>query len=231
MDNRCIIIEDDGLALSMLKSLLSSVGYKGEILGFLSVKQTLSSITIQPTDLLFLDVGLPEINGLDFVRTLSVTPMVIIITSDKKFAYDAFELNALDYILKPVTKLKLLNSLNKVKLIQNPLLFSNKNTNRIYLRHNGQHVAVEINKILYVEAMGDYVKIHTPDKRYAIKRTLTFVENELEGKHFLRIHRSYLINLDQVNKIDEGGVIIEKTLIPISRKKRSVLLQHFNIID
>lgn len=229
---KCIIIEDDELALKLIQSNLQVLGITSEVYAFTSVVDAIRRISFEPKDLLFLDVGLPGINGIDFAKSLSVKPKIVVITSERDHAFDAYQLDVIDYILKPVDQAKLLRSLNKVnEVIRNSQNSLGSEDGKVFIRHNGQHVSVESSDILWIEAQGDYATIHTTSKRYTVKKTLTSMEEQLPATIFKRVHRSYMVNMAKVDKIDEGNLIMGETLIPVSRARKTEVLSFFKLLD
>jgi len=232
MWTKCIIIEDDELALKLIQSNLRALGVNSKIYTFTSVIEAMKHVTFEPTDLLFLDIGLPGMSGIEFAKSMSIRPNIVIITSARDYAFDAFQIDVIDYILKPVDQSKLLRSLTKVnEVLRKRQKGLNQSSQKVFIRHKGQHVSVASDSILWVEAQGDYATIQTTDKRYTIKKTLTNMEWQLMSENFMRVHRSFIVNMDTVDKIDEGNLIIQNTLIPVSRARKAEVLNYFKLLD
>ena len=230
--SRCIIIEDDELALKLIQSNLQVLGVTSEVYAFTSVVDAISRVSFEAKDLLFLDVGLPRINGIDFAKSLSIKPKIVVITSERDHAFDAYQLDVIDYILKPIDQAKLLRSLNKVnEVIRNSQNSLSSEDGKVFIRHNGKYVSVESSDILWIEAQGDYATIHTTSKRYTVKKTLTSLEEQLPATNFKRVHRSYMVNMAKVDKIDEGNLIMGEKLIPVSRARKTEVLSFFKLLD
>lgn len=230
--SRCIIIEDDELALKLIQSNLQLLGVTSEVYAFTSVVDAISRVSFEAKDLLFLDVGLPRINGIDFAKSLSIKPKIVVITSERDHAFDAYQLDVIDYILKPIDQAKLLRSLNKVnEVIRNSQNSLSSEDGKVFIRHNGKYVSVESSDILWIEAQGDYATIHTTSKRYTVKKTLTSLEEQLPATNFKRVHRSYMVNMAKVDKIDEGNLIMGEKLIPVSRARKTEVLSFFKLLD
>jgi len=230
--SRCIIIEDDELALKLIQSNLQLLGVTSEVYAFTSVVDAISRVSFEAKDLLFLDVGLPRINGIDFAKSLSIKPKIVVITSERDHAFDAYQLDVIDYILKPIDQAKLLRSLNKVnEVIRNSQNSLSSEDGKFFIRHNGKYVSVESSDILWIAAQGDYATIHTTSKRYTVKKTLTSLEEQLPATNFKRVHRSYMVNMAKVDKIDEGNLIMGEKLIPVSRARKTEVLSFFKLLD
>jgi len=229
---KCIIIEDDELALKLIQSNLRALGVNSKIYTFTSVIEAMKHVTFEPTDLLFLDIGLPGMSGIEFAKSLSIRPNIVIITSERDYAFDAFQIDVIDYILKPVDQSKLLRSLTKVnEVLRKKQRGLHQSSQKVFIRHKRQHVSVASDSILWVEAQGDYATIQTTDKRYTIKKTLTNMEGQLMSENFMRVHRSFIVNMDTVDKIDECNLIIQNTLIPVSRARKAEVLNYFKLLD
>jgi DNA-binding LytR/AlgR family response regulator len=183
-------------------------------------------------DLLFLDVEMPGMTGLELTRNLNKNVIIILTTYKSDYAVEAFELNIADYLVKPIMPPRFLQAVNKAREIQN----QNKDGQMqlppdefIFIRDSTVTRRLRFADILYVEAMGDYVKFHTPQKVYTIHGTLKLVEQKLPAAQFLRIHRSYIIAVNKIDTIENGGLAIANKFIPVADSYRKVLNDRMNI--
>lgn len=190
-------------------------------------------INSQPVDVLFLDIEMPEMSGLELTRRLeNKRPIIIFTTSKRDYAVDAFELNVADYIVKPVTPARFLQAMEKAREIygSNRVDFSVEEKEFVFIRDNGILKRLLIDDIHFLEAMGDYVKVFTQQKFHAIHTTLKKVEEKLPPNKFLRVHRSYIVALNKIEKIEEGVIVINNKTIPVADAYRSALNKQLNIL-
>jgi two-component system LytT family response regulator len=232
----CIIVDDNKMARTALKKLIEQVD-------FLNFKQECASpvdafnyLQENSTDLFFLDIEMPGMTGIELIKNLSIEkrPIIILITSKTEYAVEAFELNVADYIVKPVTLPRLLTALAKAKDLfdnkEKKIEPNQKDKEYIFVRSNAVLTKIKIIEITYIQALGDYVNIFTADKRYTVHITLKGMEDNLPVEKFYRLHRSYLIALDHIDKVEEGTAFIGKHPIPIGEQFKKELLKKLNLI-
>lgn len=231
-----IIIDDDATARLIIKQLCNiseQITLKEE---FSSAIDAIKYLNSNEVDLIFLDIHMPSFSGFDFIQTLKSPPKIILTTSDKNFALQAFEYECVvDYLVKPITKerfnkaLQKLSRLEEVKVSENKEVFS-KNVKFLYVSVDRRLVRINIPEIHFVEAKGDYISIKTEKKNYIVHSTLKKIEDKLPSSLFLRIHRSFVINTSQIIDIEDNSVLIKKSVIPISRSNKSELMKRLNLL-
>ena len=236
MKLHCVIVDDEPLAITIIEGYLKKIPYI-EIIGkFDNALPVYEFLKENSVDLLFLDVEMPNITGVDFLKSLSSPPAVIFTTANKSYAIDGFDLNVEDYILKPVTFERLLKSVNRVyeKINQKTIKDKNSTDEFLYLKENKKMVKVYYKNILYLESVKDYVKVVTTCKTVITKQQLGYFESILDKSRFLRIHRSFIISSDKVDAYSLSGIDIGNTELPIGRKyKEDVIkvLDNLNKVD
>lgn len=231
MKLNCIVVDDDLMARKSLERLceknehidLIGVFENGQLaLDFLSTNDTV--------DLMFLDVEMPELSGIEVLEKLTVLPMVVFITAKTEYAYEAFEFSALDYLRKPITMPRFEQSVLKaVETMEKRQVFREE-SNEVYVRDNGRFVRVPCDDILFFENVGDYVRVKTEKTQHIIHGTLKSIDEKLNDARFLKVHRSYIVNLSKIKDIEENSLVIEKTVIPISRANKGELLGRLKIL-
>ncbi len=184
-------------------------------------------------DLVFLDIEMPEISGIDLIKKLgNRKPLIVFTTAKKDYAVEAFELNVVDYLVKPVPQARLLQAVEKAQ----ETLDSNKEEVKIeeqgfvFVKDNGMLKRISIDDILFLEAMGDYVKVHTPQKFHVVHATLKSIEEKLPASKFLRVHRSYIVAINKIDFIQEGTITIGKTTIPVADTHKANLNKRLNLL-
>jgi DNA-binding LytR/AlgR family response regulator len=227
-----LIVDDNAIARSTLSHLASQVTDLTVICEYCNAMDAYNHLQTMDVDLLFLDIEMPEMSGLELTRNLKNKDTVIIFTTSKKeYAVEAFELNVADYLLKPVTPGRFLQAVNKAREI-----LESKNAVEpimtgefIFVRDSNITRKLRIDDILYAEAMGDYVKFHTAQKVYAIHGTLKAAEEKLPLSKFIRVHRSYIIALSKIDTIQDGGLVVDGKFLPVADAYRKALNSRMNI--
>ncbi len=230
----CIIVDDNKMARTALKKLIEQVDA-------LTLKEECSSsvdaynyLQKEHIDLIFLDVEMPGMTGIELVKNLDKRPIIILITSKTDYAVEAFELNVADYIIKPVNLPRFMVAVSKAKELfeskSQKIEINEKDKEYIFVRSNAALSKIKINDITYLQALGDYVNIYTLDNRYTVHITLKGMEEKLSEEKFYRLHRSYLIALDHIDKVEEGTAFIGKHPVPIGEQYKKELLKKINLI-
>lgn len=229
---RCLIVDDNDMARLMLSQLVSQTGLL-EVIGQCSdAIEAHEQITRYHPDLVFLDIEMPGMSGIELLKTLPKKPLIIFTTSNKDYALEAFELNVVDYLLKPVTLPRLLQAIEKAREVikRDNTEVNNIDEDYVFIRDNGALKKVKLEEILWIEAMGDYIKIYTPGKWHIVHTTLKAVEERLRSPKLMRIHRSYIVALDKIDSIEDGVLNIMSTPIPVAESYRSQLMKKLKLL-
>ncbi|MCF2443964.1 LytTR family DNA-binding domain-containing protein [Dyadobacter sp. CY345] len=229
---KCLIVDDNLIAratLSQLATHVSDLTVVGECCDAMEAYQYLQNNQV---DILFLDIEMPEMTGLELTRTLKNKDMVIIFTTSKKeYAVEAFELNVADYLIKPFTPARFLQAVGKAREIlgsKNDKV-QQINDEFIFIRDSNVMRRLKFDDILYAEAMGDYVKFYTTQTFYAIHGTLKSAEERLPGSKFIRVHRSYIVAVSKIDTFQEGGLVVGGKYVPVADAYRKTLNTRINI--
>lgn len=219
---KCIIIDDEPIAIRVISNYLKNIQQLECVGEFTNALEALNIIHSKNVALLFLDIQMPGINGLDFIKTLINPPKVIYTTAYRNYAVDAFEVNAIDYLVKPIPFERFVKAINKF-LEQMEGLSGHKlkdeKTDHIILKADSKNHMVIIDEILYIESLDDYVKVYTRGNRLVCYSRLVEMEELLKDyKNILRIHRSFMINIRHVKSFTHFNVVIEEKELPIGRK-------------
>jgi DNA-binding LytR/AlgR family response regulator len=187
----------------------------------------------QPVDLLLLDIEMPGMSGLELTKNLgSKRPVIIFTTAKKDYAAEAFELNVADYIVKPVTTARFIQAIDKARaLLESKSEEYKLNEDEfLFIRDSNIVRRLKLDDILFAEAMGDYVKLYTPQKFYAIHTTLKTVEDRLPASGFLRVHRSYIVALNKIDTIQDGALVMQGKTVPVADAYRAALNKRMNVL-
>jgi len=230
----CIIVDDNKLARLAIRQLVSEVDFLHLKAECDSPLEAFNYLKKEPVDLIFLDVEMPGMTGIELIKNLEKRPIIILITSKKDYAVEAFELNVADYIIKPVTMSRFLVAVSRAKKLfesteEQVEIDPNKN-DYIFVRSNSVLSKILINDIIYIQAMGDYVNIFTTNKRYTIHITLKAIAEKLPPGKFYRMHRSYLVALDHIDGMEEGTAYVGKHPLPVGEQFKKQLLQRLHVI-
>ena len=219
---KTIIIDDDKFQLEIVSSFVKKTQFLILDGAFTNPLEGLDAIIGTSPDLLLLDVEMPELSGLDLIKSLKDVPQTIIITGKKDYAVEAFELDVLDYLVKPVDDYsRFSKAVTKAK--ENFTPKNDKVGESIYVRDESLLVNVKTKDILYFEAFGDYVKIGTEEKVFVIHSTLSRIEQRLTDE-FVRVHRSFIVRLDKIKNIDQGNLQTGEKIIPVSQSMKPKLM-------
>jgi len=231
----CIIIDDD----SFVRKITEDCVKKTESLRLMySLSNAVDAINVlrsnENVDLIFLDIEMPEMTGIDFLNALNSLPQVIIISSKEKYAVNAFEYDITDYLLKPFTYSRFCKAVNKALERQEKNRMYAK-TDEIFIRHNSSLVKIKYTDILWLESMENYVIINTFDEKYTIHFTLQAIEGKLPPKQFMRVQRSFIVNIRSIHSIVDNTILIKtsdkaKNEIPIGKSYKDKLLKALNVI-
>ena len=213
----CAIVDDEPLALDLLESYVHKTPFLSLIGKYSSAVHAMKEITGKNIDLLFLDIQMPELNGLEFSKMVDKHTRIIFTTAFDQYAIDSYRVNALDYLLKPISYIDFLQAANKAlqwfELVQKP-----EEIESIFVKSDYKLVQVELRKILYIEGLKDYIKIYTEDQPKPILSLMSMksMEELLPPSRFMRVHRSFIVQKDKIRIIARGRIVFEKTYIPIS---------------
>lgn len=232
MKLNCIITDDEPIALEILEDYIRLVPGLNLVAKCGNAMETFAKMREQKIDVLFIDIQMPEITGLDFIKSLKNRPAIIFTTAYPNYAIDGFELDAVDYLLKPISIDRFLRSVDK--------LFNNTTHNPeaehdtpsyspdkkyFFIKSNQELVKLEYNKILFVEGLENYVRIHCEDKAIVSFSTMKNMEDILSSHGFLRIHRSYIVNLDKVDAIQNHAFKIKNKELVIGKSYRKIVAE------
>lgn len=228
-----LIVDDNKLARTTMKQLASQVKditLAGECP---NAMEAYNLIQEKPVDLIFLDIEMPGMTGLELTKNLGhKKPIIIFTTSKKEYAAEAFELNVADYIVKPITPTRFIQAIDKAREIlqSNTEEVNLSDEEFIFIRDSNIVRRLKLDDILFAEAMGDYVKLYTAQKFYAIHTTLKSAEERLPASKFLRVHRSYIVSVAKIDTIQDGALIINGKSVPVADAYRAALNKKLNIL-
>jgi len=232
MNLKTIVVDDDLMARESIKRFCQ----KSENISFLDSLEdgeaALSYLSKKQVDLIFLDVEMPGISGLELISQLPYLPQIIITTSNTEYAFEAIEFDTTDFLKKPVALTRFTKAVEKAvnRLEQSNKRISLSAQKELYVKTDGRLVRLEYKDILYFENVGDYVKVISTKGNQIIYGALKAIDEKLVNPRFLKVHRSFIVNLDKIVDIEDNSIVIANKVIPVSRAHKPILMQSLNII-
>lgn len=238
MKLRCMIVDDEPLALDVLETFIERLDNLELVCRCNNAVEAYTCLQNEHIDLLFLDIQMPKLTGIDFLKSLAHPPRVIFTTAYRDYAVEGFELNAVDYLLKPIAFERFLKAVSKVGASEpypaaatpaiTPAGAQPYQEAFIYLKADKKMVKVMLADILYIESLKDYIRVKTDSKEIISYQKISFLEEKLPADKFLRIHRSFIVALDKIQAFSATAVDIGKTEIPIGRFYKTEVLDVLN---
>jgi DNA-binding LytR/AlgR family response regulator len=233
----CIVVDDDNFSVRIIEEFVNQtegLALLGTFTNAIDAVNWLNNSEKEPVHLIFLDIEMPEMSGIEFLRALNVIPQVIIYSSQEKYALESYEYDVTDYLLKPVTYARFIKAVNRARerfeRKENPV----KQSTEIFIKNNSSLVRVKYDDILWIEALENYVVVNTFKEKYTIHFTMKSISDKMPSERFMRIHRSYIVNFSKISAIEDNSVIIRtesgNRVIPIGKSYKDKLLNDINLI-
>ncbi len=217
MSSRCIVVDDEPLARQGIEGYIKRTPFLEHVSSFGTAFKALEFLRREEIDLLFLDIQMPDMTGLELIKVLNHPPKVIFVTAYREFALDGFELDAVDYLLKPISYERFLKAAHKALP---PVQAERQDESHFFVKCNGLMVKIPFADILYLETAKDYVFIHTLQQRYMALVPLRQLEERLSSDQFMKVHRSYVVQISKVDKIEGSLLHLAEHKVPVSRRLR-----------
>lgn len=225
----CIVVDDEVLARKTIEKYILETDSLNLVGSYSSALELINALKVKSVDLIFLDVQMPEMSGIEFVRSLRDIPQVIFVTAKSGYAVDAFENDATDYLLKPVGFERFSKAAEKALKIHQAFGKGDSDEHVIYVKSDSRLIKVDFNKITHIEALGDYVRLHTKSGKYTMLSTMKALEAKLPEKDFIRVHKSFIVKLDKILKLEKNQLFLESGVIPVSRSYKDILKSKLSI--
>nr|WP_321356035.1 response regulator transcription factor [uncultured Draconibacterium sp.] len=234
MKTKCLIIDDEPLARDLMRSHIEKLDNFEICAECGDAMKALQELHNHKIDLMFMDIQMPQITGIEFLRTLKNPPKVIITTAYREYALEGFELDVVDFLLKPITFERFLKSVNKYyQSVQDdvpelqPIASTNGKTDEafIYVKENKKVLKVHLNEILYVEGLSEYVQIYTTEKKIITKTSMTHMSEKLPDSGFMRIHKSFIVSLSKIEAFTSTSIEVPGKELPIGRSYKNAVLE------
>lgn len=229
MKQRCIIVDDEVMARKSLQRLCDQHDSLELLATFENAEDALAYLTTESVDLIWLDVEMPGLSGFDLLENLTAMPQVVMTTTKTEYAFNAFQYQVTDYLQKPITMPRFNIAVGKVLELASRKTSASPERQEIYIKTDGRYIRLPYVDIMYVENVGDYVKIVTKTQSHIVHTTMKYLEEKL-GSAFLRVHRSFIVHLDRIVDIEENNLVVANKVIPISRANKPELMNRLNML-
>jgi DNA-binding LytR/AlgR family response regulator len=230
---KCLIVDDEPLARTLLESYVKRIEGLTLVKSCSNALEAFSTLQQKHVDLVFLDIQMPQVTGLDLLRSLKDKPKIIFTTAYREYAVEAYELDVIDYLVKPISFERFLRGVSKIyqslppETEENPLVKTYDDA-YIYLREDREMVKVFLKDILYIESLRDYVRVKTPAKQIVTYQKISFLEKKLPENKFVRIHRSFIVSIDKVSSFTFNAVKMGEIEIPLGRNYKQQAMKVLN---
>lgn len=232
---KCLVVDDEPLARQLIESHIKRVQGLTLVKSCSNAIEAFTTLQQKQVDLLFLDIQMPQVTGIELLKSLKNKPKVILTTAYREYGVEAYDLDVVDYLLKPVTFERFLRGLSKIYQIQPPVITSEENSllqsydeAYIYLREDREMIKVFLKDILYIESLRDYVKVRTLSKQIITYQKISYLEKKLPENNFIRVHRSFIVSFDKVTSFAVNAVKIGDVEVPIGRNYKQQAMKVLN---
>jgi len=236
MKTKCLIVDDEPLARELIRGHVEKLENFEIVAECSDAMKALQVLREKQIDLMFMDIQMPQITGIEFLKTLKHQPKVIITTAYREYALEGFELDVVDYLLKPITFERFLKSVNKyyqmiqddVQVVSNTVADKMQDDSFIYIKENKKVVKVYLSEIKYIEGLSEYVQIYTDKRKIITKKSMTQMEEKLTSERFLRIHKSYIVSISKIEAFTANTIEIQGKELPIGRSFKNGVISALN---
>ncbi len=231
MKIKCIVIDDDRIQRELIGSYVKETTQLQLISSFSNALEARSFLEDVSVDLIFLDIEMPLMSGLEFLNSIRNKPNVVLITSEEKYALESYTYDVVDYLLKPVPYVRFAQAINKVVGLVKPEIDTSESINEIFVKVNSVIERIKLIDILFIEAAVDYIQVFTSDKKLLVSATMNSILKKLPKDDFIRVHRSHIIRVDKVNKIDGDFISIKDKIIRVSKSYKEDFMNRINALQ
>ena len=227
MKTKCIIVDDEPLARELIRGHVQKLENFEIVEECGNAMKAMEALRNQAVDLMFLDIKMPQISGIEFLKTLKNPPRVIITTAFSQYALEGFELDVVDYLMKPVTFERFFKAINKYFAAKNQHSISLENENGfddhafIYVKENKKIIKIYLKEIHFIEGLNEYIRIHTDNRRVVVNSSLQAIEKKLPSELFIRVHKSYIVSIPRIRAFNATTIELENAKVRIGRNYKN----------
>ena len=230
---RVIIVDDDELCISVIEDMISQLDDFICIEIFQNALDAYNYLEANDVDVVFLDVEMPKMGGIELLKSLKKSPMVVMITSHEEFALESYEYNVTDFLKKPAEWSRFLKTIEKIRkefLDLAAQLLESSDQEHVFIKTDSKLVQLNLSQVLWVEALGNYIRVHTEEDKYTVLSTMKEIEAKLPPKDFIRVQRSFIIRVDKVKAIEDNYIIIKDKEIHIGKSYKEEFNKRINYL-
>jgi DNA-binding LytR/AlgR family response regulator len=229
----CLVVDDERLAVELLEKYIEKIPFLELTTSCHSAMEAMSILRSESIDIMFLDIQMPNLTGIDFLKSLPSAPNTILTTAYSEYALESYELGVVDYLVKPIEFDRFFKAINKITnkntASTQPIRAENTpSSDYIFVKSDGKIIKIKLDKILFIEALQKYIRIHTTTQRVTTLLSLSRIQEQLASPPFVRIHRSYIVNVNKIDSLEGNHLTIQKQQLPISKGQKEQL---FTIIN
>lgn len=226
---KAAILDDDAISRKILENFIAKSKHLELIAQFENPVAALKELPNLTCDIFFLDMEMPEMTGLEFIAAAKDIPQVIVASSKTEYAADSYNFDVTDYLVKPIQPERFTQAVEKAVEISTAVQ-SGPEQNHFFIKKNKSYSRVMFDRIDYIEALADYVQINAGSNRYTVLSTMKSIANRLPKDKFIRVHRSYIVAIDKIMRIDDNLIVVEEKSIPVSRSYKEDLMKNLNLL-
>ncbi len=230
MNLNCIVVDDDEMSRKVMAHFIEKTDFLQLTSEFDNAMDAINYLDDEHVDIIFLDIQMPAMSGMDFINALEKDIEIILITSEQKYAVEAFEKKVTDYLVKPIEFARFMQSVQKAHTNVEIKREHSAKRRELYVRTDAKIVRIPYDSILYVEALADYVIIQSELKKHIVHFTMKGIVSRLPEDIFVRTHRSYIVNLDKIETLEDNSLVIGEKFIPIGASYKEALLDQLNFL-
>jgi DNA-binding LytR/AlgR family response regulator len=227
----CIVVDDEEFSRNVIKHFINKTDGLNLLAECENAAEAFKVLKSDEIDIVFLDVEMPDMTGIELMKALDDMPQIILVTSRPNYAVEAFEYSVTDFLVKPVNYARFLKAVSKAEtnLKASNVTIENK-TNEVFVKADSKIIKLKLSDIIYIEALSDYVIINTPTRKYIIHSTMKGLEKKLPESDFVRVHRSYIVNFGKIDQIEDLNVIVPGKTIPIGASYKNTFMKKLNLL-
>jgi len=228
---RCLVVDDDELSRNVLVDLINETDSLELIKSCEDAIDAFNIIKEEHIDLVFLDIEMPKMDGMEMLRTLSPLPQVILVTSHSEYAVESYEYDVTDFVQKPISHARFLKSVDKaLRRFEESRANITSKDKTIFIKTESKLVQINTEDVLWVEALGNYMRIFTPKGKYTILSTMKDIASKLAADEFVRVHRSFIVRIDKIETIEDNYILINQKQISIGKAYKEELTKRLNLL-
>jgi len=230
---KVIIVDDDELCRTVVEDLINEIDEFKCIGAFENALEAFKFLEENNVDVIFLDVEMPKMGGMELLRNLEIQPLVVMITSHDEFALESYEYNVTDFLKKPVTASRFFKTVQKIKAQQNLKENVSNDQNKddyVFIKTDAKLVQIKLDEILWIEALGNYIRFHTENDKHTVLSTMKEIEAKLSIKDFIRVQRSFIVRFDKISTIEDNYVIVKNKEIHIGKAYKEEFNKRLNLL-